>query len=107
MAADGGDHLPLCRYNAVYGFARTSGAVSMTAPNLGCHCAAWRRLVLFRIHHCLQFRLRAMVEREALSVFLEDYAFSPLRCPIVIARSFCYVDLPCTHAWGGGLLQRH
>ena len=36
MAADGGDHLPLCRYNAVYGIARTSGAVSMTAPNLGC-----------------------------------------------------------------------
>ena len=63
---------------------------------------------MFRMHHCLQFRLRAMVEREALSVFLEDYAFSPLRCPIVIARSFCYVDLPCTHAWGGGgLLQRH
>jgi len=59
-------------------FARTSGAMSMTAPNLGGRCAAWRRLVLLRMHRCLQFRLRAMAEREVSSALLDDYAFSPL-----------------------------
>ena len=75
--------------------ARTSGAIiSMTAPNLGGRCAVWRRLVLLRMNGFLQFRLRAMAEREILSAFLDDYAFSPLiRCPTVIARSICYVDV--------------
>jgi len=52
--------------------------MSMTAPNIGGRCAAWRRLVLLCMYRCLQFRLRAMAEREVLSALLDDFAFSPL-----------------------------
>ena len=73
VVADGGDHLPLCRYNAAF------------CADLGRHIddrpksrAAWRRLVLLRMQRCLPFRLRAMAERKVLSALFDDYAFTPL-----------------------------
>jgi len=53
----------------------------------------------------LQFRLRAMPEREVLSLCLDDYVLPSLRCNTVIARSVWYIDV--WTMWHVGLGRRN
>jgi len=89
----------MCRCANIFPrFARTSGTMSMTAPNLGGRCEAWRRLVLLCMYRCLQFRLRAMAEREVLSA--RRTVWLPIRRRLMPHRAIN----GRTSAWGQGIV---